>query len=225
MKRACLILAPAAMVGLVLLSGGCNDESKPTFTRVLVTPACGVAPMQVEGYAILTGGNESGDPTGGNNNLEVAWNFGDGHTASTSLAYNNYAEPGRYTVTVTGSDPDGNSTSAQYTVRVLPDSLAIAATCNFAGGAATTADTVVFDVTAESCDIDPDVPGDYVKMIYRWEMNDAGQHVYETKSPAFRYTAPGDYEAYLTVTYPAWAVTRRDTVRLTITDPPAPPGR
>ncbi len=85
MKRACMLLFPALMILAVVV--GCVDESKPTFTRVRVTPQCGVVPMDVEGYAILSGGNETGDPLGGNNNLEVKWAFGDGGTGNTSISY------------------------------------------------------------------------------------------------------------------------------------------
>lgn len=225
MKRACLFLLPAALLALCLPLGGCNDESKPAFTRILVTPACGVAPLQVEAYAIVSGGNEGGDPTGGNNNLDVTWDFGDGHAGTTSLAYNQFSLPGSYEVVATASDPDGNTASARYFVTVLADSLMVSALSDFPLGTVTTNDTIRFDVQAESCDIDPDSPSDYVKMIFRWEMNDAGMNIYEKKAPAFRYAAAGEYDVYLTVTYPAWAVTRRDTLHFTVTEPPVLPAR
>ena len=114
MKRACMLLVPA----LLLFAGatGCqeDDESLPTFTRLRVTPDCGVAPLNVEGYAVLSGGDESGDPLGGNNNLEIKWSFGDGGTGSSTLAYHTYRIPKEYLVTVKGTDPQGNTTTASF---------------------------------------------------------------------------------------------------------------
>ena len=65
MKRAFLLLLPAILL-VFLAVAGCKDESLPSFTRILVYPDCGVVPLQVEGRAMASGGNESGDPTGGN---------------------------------------------------------------------------------------------------------------------------------------------------------------
>ena len=75
MKRALILLTPAVL--LLALVTGCNDDdvSLPTFTRLRVTEDCGVVPMAVEGYAVLSGGNESGDPMGGNNNRRVLGQF------------------------------------------------------------------------------------------------------------------------------------------------------
>ncbi len=218
MKCRCLLLLIVFLLMFVLLSG-CKDDPKPQFTRIQVTPACGVAPMQVEGYAIVTGGNESGSATGGNNNLDISWDFGDGNSSNTSLAYNQYNQPGDYTVTASAKDPDGAVAVTSFPVRVLADSLVINAFSN-AGEATTTADTIQFDLRAESCDINPDNVGDYVKMIYRWRMGDAGHHVYTSRNPVFRYSQPGEYTVRLAVTYPAWAVTRYDVLNVTVGEAP-----
>ena len=91
MKRAFLLLVMALL--LLAVATGCNDdESKPAFTRLRVSPDCGVIPLDVEGYAVLSGGDESGDPMGGNNSLEIDWDFGDGGTGSTTIAYHRYTE-------------------------------------------------------------------------------------------------------------------------------------
>jgi hypothetical protein len=213
------MLPVAAMLTLAAVAG-CNDESKPTFTRLRVTPACGVAPLDVEGYAILSGGNETGDPLGGNNNLDVKWAFGDGGTGNTSLAYHRYFTPGDYNVVVVGTDPDGNTTTANIGVTVLPDSLVIEAGSNFPDGAVTTADTVRFDMIASSCDIDfPAVLGDSVKLEFHWAMDDPDTTVYEVVAPEFRFRNPGVYDVSVSVFYPAWAVVRQQTLTFTVTDP------
>lgn len=218
MKRACMLLVPALIILAVV--AGCDDESKPTFTRVSVTPQCGVVPMDVEGYAILSGGNETGDPLGGNNNLEVQWNFGDGGTGGTSIAYHKYLVADDYTVTVMGKDPDGNTTTATFEVTVLPDSLVMEAGSNFPDGACTTADTVRFNMLAESCDIDyPTVLGDSVKLQFTWTMGDRDDTVYNVVAPEFQFTTAGVYDVEVAVFYPAWAVERRQTLTFNVTDP------
>ena len=216
MKRACLLLLPAALL-LVLAASGCNEESVPNFTRVRVKPDCGVAPMTVEGYATVTGGNESGDPMGGNNNLEIAWAWGDGGTGSTSIAYHTYLVAGKYNVDVLARDPDGQTAKATFPVFVLQDSLEVRAGYEASDTGFTVADTVRFNLDIRSCQINyPEVPGDSVKVQYRWEMGDIDNTVYTAPTPAFRYTEAGDYEVKVSIFYPGWAVQREDTLFLTV---------
>lgn len=221
MKRVSIPLAISlAAILLAVLATGCKQDTKPRITRIYVTPACGVAPVEVMAAAYASGGDESGDPLGGNNNLEMAWQFGDGATGSTSVAYHTYTAAGTYNVVATVTDPAGETASAAVPMLVLADSLVVNVTTNFPGGAATTADTVRFDLTALSCDLDfPTVPGDSVKVALRWEMNDPGNHVFNGTSPDFRFTEAGSYTVDLTATYPAWAVTRRFQIPLTISAP------
>lgn len=215
MKRAFLLLLPAVL--LVFLGiAGCNDSSLPTFTRVRVYPSCGVVPLQVEGLAIASGGDESGSPTGGNNNLEISWNFGDGTTSQTSIAYHTFNEPGEYTVVVSATDPEGNVAASSYPVTVLADSLNIVAFSNFTDGMAAVTDTILFSLLAEACDIDPLVEGDYVKMEYLWTMED---QTFTGRNPMYQFSTPGEYQVFLAVTYPTLAVTRHDTLDFTVTGP------
>lgn len=218
MKRACMLLVMALL--LLAVATGCNDTSKPAFTRLRVTPPCGVIPMDIEGYAVLSGGDETGDPMGGNNSLAIDWNFGDGGTGSTTIAYHRYTTPGEYRVTVTGRDPEGNTTSTFIDVTAFADSLVMQAGSNFPDGNVTTADTVRFDIALSSCDIDyPAVLGDSVKMEFTWEMGDPDATVYSVVAPAFQYTTPGQYEVKVSVFYPFWAVVRDTTLEFTVTDP------
>jgi len=219
-----MLLVPALL--LLALAAGCEDDDKslPLFTRLRVSPTCGVAPMEVEGYAILSGGNESGDPMGANNNLEISWSFGDGGTGTSTIAYHTYAQPATYTdtvytVTVTGRDPDGNTTTASVSVAVFPDSLLIEAGSDFPEGNVTTDQIIHFEIIkARSCDIDfPTVLGDSVKMVFNWEMNDSTS--FKTVAPEFQYDTPGQYEVNVSVFYPAWAVLRQQTLTFNVTDP------
>ncbi len=222
MKRACMLLFPALMILAVVV--GCNDdESKPIFTRVRVTPQCGVVPMDVEGYAILSGGNETGDPMGANNNLEIKWTFEEGETGNTSIAYHTFYKKGIYPIRVVGTDPDGNTTSAFFEVTVLPDSLVMTAGSDFPDGNVTTADTVRFNIDLNSCDIDyPAVLGDSVKVQFLWEMGDLDDTVYTVPAPEFRFRTAGVYDVEVSVFYPAWAVHRKQTLTFNVTDPPPP---
>ncbi len=218
MKRALLLLVPALL--LLALADCSQDESKPTFTRLRVTPSCGVAPMAVEGYAILSGGNETGDPLGANNNLEIKWDFGDGGTGNTTIAYHTYKTHGIWPIIVTGTDPDGNTAVARDTVFVFPDSLVMQAGSDFPDGNVTTADTVRFDIMASSCGIDyPTVLGDSVKLEFHWVMGDADTTQYTVTAPEFRFDTPGQYEVKVSVFYPAWAVLRQQTLNFNVTDP------
>ena len=224
MKRACILMVPALLL-LAVVTGCQEEESKPVFTRMRVTPNCGVVPLSVEGYAILSGGNESGDPLGANNNLEIKWDWGDGGTGSSSIAYHTYNEAKSYTVIVTGTDPDGNTTSAKYPVTALSDSLRIEVVSIPPADSegithVTTADTVRFDMSAYSCDIDfPAVLGDSVKLEFLWEMGDADTTAYTVVEPEFRYATIGLKEVYVSVFYPAWAVVRKAALTIDVTDP------
>lgn len=231
MKRVPILLAICLGAAVLAVGpGGCNDTSKPRITRINVSPACGVAPVEVSATAYASGGDETGDPLGGNNNLDMSWNFGDGGTGATSVAYHTYRVPGEYNVIVTATDPKGETTSASVPVTVLPDSLVISVSTNFPDNNPTTADVVRFDATAYTCGVDyPTVPGDAVKLAFRWEMNDPAHRVFTAAQPGFqrtpegdngfRFTTPGEYDVRVRITYPAWAVTRHTSVHLTVTAP------
>jgi len=221
MKRACLLLLPAMLL-IVLAAPGCNDdESKPVFTRVMVAPMCGVIPLQIETFAAVSGGNESGDPMGGTNNLEIAWKFGDGGTGTTAINYHRYETAGEYNVIVTARDPDGNTTTASVPVTVLADSMTITAGSSFPDGDPGTGERIQFSSTSEACDIDyPAVLGDSVKMVFRWEVADVDStHVFRGAEPSYTFETAGDFDVDLTITYPALAITRQDRLHFTVTTP------
>ncbi|MBK8165960.1 MAG: PKD domain-containing protein [bacterium] len=224
-----------AALSLALLAAGCKEDSKPRITRMNVTPVCGVAPVSVVATAYASGGDESGSPLGGNNNLEMSWQFGDGGTGSTTVAYHTYTEPDEYDVIVTATDPAGETASATMPIVVLPDSLVVAVTTNFGDPVAgpievDTDDVVRFDASVYTCGVDyPTVPGDAVKLAFRWRMNDTagrvfteaqpGRQVTPEGDPGVRFTEPGEYDVEMTVTYPAWAVTRHRTIHLSVSTP------
>jgi PKD repeat protein len=224
MKRTILLLAAAAVA--LAVAGCSDDESKPTITRIFATPSCGVAPLDVEVYGVASGGNETGAATGGNNNLEFTWDFGDG-TSSTSISYHTYALPDTYrysvypvsyTVRLRVEDQDGNSATASLPVEIFADSLMVEAVADPAVAVAV-GDTVRFDYRASSCGVDPDSETDRSSyLVQRWNMGDGT--VYTGASPRHTYAQPGTYEVVATVTYTGWAVTRMDTIAVEVTAAP-----
>ncbi len=217
MRRAFLLLLPAVL--LVLLAfAGCDDESKPKFSRIEATPSCGVAPLPVEFRAVSTGGNETGDPTGGNNNLEITWNFGDGGTSNTSVTYHTFQDAGVYNVVATAEDPDGERASIAYEIVVKADSMTVEASSNFPDGAVTVNDTISFDLMADACDINPDMDDDYRNLVFDWHMNDGSGNVFQSRQPRYNFTAAGSYDVTVNVSFTGLAITRRDTLHFEVTD-------
>ena len=219
MKR----LAAIALVCLMaagLFVSGCKDDSKPVLTRVTVSPQCGVVPLEVECYAMTSGGVESGDATGGNAALDINWNFGDGASSQTSISYHTYATPGEYTITVTATDPDGNQVPpVQRTITALADSLILTVDSNFPGGQFTTEDTLKVSFTAENCGVDPNNLGDYVNLSYEWQLTGPIEHTFYGLAPNIVLVTPGDYTLRLVVNYPTWAVFRDQVLQFTVTAP------
>ena len=216
MKRViCLVVA-----SLLLATVGCKDENYPTITRINVSENCGVVPMNLEVYGAASGGNESGGATGGVNNLEYVWDFGDG-TGSTSISYHTYNTPSDsfYTVTLTVTDPDGKSDTSFAQVTVFSDSLSVAAETVPATGI-TANMPVMLDYLAESCAVDPLNDDDYVKLNQTWTVTDAaapgGEAVYYGRNPTHTFSAAGTYDVNLHVYYAAWEVHRHVDLQVVV---------
>lgn len=217
MKR--LILLTLASLAILFVCVGCSeDESEPVITRIVVTPECGVADLRVDVFGAASGGDESGPATGGANNLEYSWDFGDGTSASTSIAYHVYDTPGEYTVRLSVKDPDGKSATAERFVTVIGDSMTIEG--EFSPAAPSVGEQVSFDFRAMSCAIDPDTPGDYRNLVQSWYVvNPAGTDTFATylgKDPTHTFLAPGTWTVHLQVSFPAWAVVRKDVLTIDV---------
>ena len=62
------------------------------------------------------------DATDSDGRYQVHWDFGDGNTSDDVLAYNEYAQPGIYTVTLTVTNADGDYAVSTYTVDTTEES-------------------------------------------------------------------------------------------------------
>ncbi|MBU8869460.1 MAG: PKD domain-containing protein [Gemmatimonadales bacterium] len=226
MKYAVKIGLPICLL-FVLISAGCNDETEPLFTRLIIAPQCGVVPLEIEGYATVSGGNETGDPTGSTNNLEMTWDFDDGSTGSTSIAYHVFDEPGIFNVTVTATDPDGKTTEISMPVTVRADTLSVWATSNFHGeminegedGLVPTGEDIFFNVFAESCEIDRDNDEHYRNLNFVWHMNDADEQEFYSRDPIFAFDVAGEYEVTVDIFMPKLAVVRHSSLQIIVSDP------
>lgn len=82
-----------------------------------LTPESGEAPLLVHIS------DDSSDPDGGA--LTREWTFGDGGSATGDQEFDRtYREPGRYTITLTVTDPEGHSDTASRALVVKPDTTA-----------------------------------------------------------------------------------------------------
>lgn len=226
MKRSICILT-ALLVAVFFI--GCKEETLPKITRIFVSESCGVVPMRVEVYGAASGGNETGDPTGGVNNLEYTWDFGD-RTGSTSISYHEYTGPapseGFYVITLTVTDPDGKSAAASDTVWAFNDSLTVAASMDPSAGI-TTATPVTFDFLAATCAVDPDSDDDYVKLTPVWHIQDPAFRdtinaeldstaIYYGRAPTHTFSEAGTFDAHLKVYYAEWDVFRNVHMQVTV---------
>ena len=96
--------------GAAELRGALRDGIPPQVS--LQVPPRAVAGQPV---AMAATGSDAGE-------LTYAWSFGDGGSATGSVASHAYVDPGTYTVTVTATDAAGNSAVGKASIEVVPAS-------------------------------------------------------------------------------------------------------
>jgi large repetitive protein len=166
-------------------------------------PRSGNAPLSVLFTAAGT------DPD--DDELTYAWDYGDGGTGSGWRTTHTYTRGGTFTARVTVTDEGGMTASATVAITVgnppgnQPPTVLAAADPN--GG------TAPLTVRFTSSGRDPEGQG----LLYVWEFGDGGMA--GGRSATHTYTAPGTYDATVTVTDPHGA-TGTATVRVVVTAAP-----
>lgn len=200
-------------VPVVVITPGGASTDDITYEYTNAAPTCEATATPSSGVAILTVAF-NGTAADADDGLPdtVLWDFGDGATSDVAAPTHSYTTPGVYTATFTVTDRFGAtaSTSIEITVSARADNLApvATATANVASGAAPL--DVNFNGAAS---YDPD--GTIVQ--YVWNFGDGGTAY--TPLATHRYTAPGVYNATLTVMDNNGRTTTSSFITITV-DPP-----
>lgn len=181
---------------------GATAETQAELTVANGLPQA-VMSVSTDALSVSVDGSGSTDPEG--QELEYAWDFGDGISATGVTATHEYAKAGDYQLSLTVTDPQGASaeTSRQVSVAV-PNQAPVAAFETTVDGL-----TASFDA-AGSADVDGQIAS------YAWDFGDGttGTGV----NPQHEYAATGSYEVSLTVTDGAGA-TGQVTATVSVQDP------
>ncbi|HEY4136926.1 MAG TPA: PKD domain-containing protein, partial [Casimicrobiaceae bacterium] len=102
---------PPQSVTLFVLAGGGTTSNQSPVATVSATPVSGAAPLQVAF-------NGSGSHDADGSIVSYAWNFGDGGTASGATATHTYTTAKTYVATLTVTDNQGATGSANVTITV-----------------------------------------------------------------------------------------------------------
>jgi PKD repeat protein len=152
----------------------------PRVTITQVFPVIGCGTLNTSLRAQATGGDEP---------YTYAWSFGDGTTGTGDAVTHLYNAPGNYTVRVTATDADGDTSEAQTTVFVFaPESLNISLSVNPTLGVAPLSVNYTLGTTCGRTPFQID-----------WSFGDG---VAATGAMSLRHTfdAPGDYVTTVRVT-------------------------
>ena len=153
-----------------------------------VSPRTGPAPLYVHFEA------RASDPDG--DALTYLWDFGQGDGPSdqstSSHAHVTYAEPGRYTATLTVSDGKGGTYEDEFEIAVTGEAPRVSIEATPTSGPAPL--PVAFDISAMDDQGGP--------LSYTWDFGDGTTYTGPKPPLNHVYTASGSYTATLTVTDP-----------------------
>ncbi|MCY4726180.1 PKD domain-containing protein [Nocardioides sp. STR2] len=177
----------ATMRGTVVVEEPGADNQPPT-ANPLVDPRVGAAPLYVHFEA------RASDPDG--DTLTYLWDFGQGDgpsdVSTSSHAHVTYAEPGRYTATLTVSDGKGGTYEDEFEIAVTGEAPRVSIEATPTSGSAPL--PVAFDISAIDDQGGP--------LTYAWDFGDGTTYTGPKPPLNHVYTASGSYTATLTVTDP-----------------------
>ena len=177
----------ATMRGTVVVEEPEADNQPPT-AQPFVSPRTGPAPLYVHFEA------RASDPDG--DVLTYLWDFGQGDGPSdqstSSHAHVTYAEPGRYTATLTVSDGKGGTYEDEFEIAVTGEAPRVSIEATPTSGPAPL--PVAFDISAMDDQGGP--------LSYTWDFGDGTTYTGPKPPLNHVYTASGSYTATLTVTDP-----------------------
>ena len=177
----------ATMRGTVVVEEPEADNQPPT-AQPFVSPRTGPAPLYVHFEA------RASDPDG--DALTYLWDFGQGDGPSdqstSSHAHVTYAEPGRYTATLTVSDGKGGTYEDEFEIAVTGEAPRVSIEATPTSGPAPL--PVAFDISAMDDQGGP--------LSYTWDFGDGTTYTGPKPPLNHVYTASGSYTATLTVTDP-----------------------
>jgi PKD repeat protein len=163
-------------------------DNQPPTAQPFVSPRTGPAPLYVHFEA------RASDPDG--DVLTYLWDFGQGDGPSdqstSSHAHVTYAEPGRYTATLTVSDGKGGTYEDEFEIAVTGEAPRVSIEATPTSGPAPL--PVAFDISAMDDQGGP--------LSYTWDFGDGTTYTGPKPPLNHVYTASGSYTATLTVTDP-----------------------
>ncbi len=194
-------LAGASLFHAFAVFGPAGDlafVSNPVSTLLIelfsALPSCELEPAKVVPYgALLEFVPKSTEDLDGVI-VSYFWEFGDGQTADTPIAFHAYETPGLFEVRLTVTDDDGNSSTCITKQDVLEQRQPPSCAFEITGPTLGSPFKFVFDGSLS-------MDGDAKITNYEWDFGDGNTFALGLGIPVFHeYSGPGDYLVTLTVT-------------------------
>lgn len=184
--------APAGLYGALTATADAASANATTWSVILRTTEPNQAPTAsftsvCDSTVCTFASNGSGDADG--SVISYAWDFGDGHTATGSVAGHDFLTSGTRDVTLTVTDDEGGQGSVVVSTSVTRTNAA--PTASFTG-----------NCTFLDCTFDATTSGDTDGSIasYAWDFGDGRTDTTAGSAPTHSYTAAGPYTVTVTVT-------------------------
>lgn len=184
---------------------GSGFKAEPDYIVVTAPPASSFTATPQTGQTPLSVSFTDTSSPGSSPITEWLWDFGDGTTSTDQHPTRVYSNPGRYTVTLTVTTEDGESTSTRNELIRAVQAPRADFTADVTGGVAPLA--VQFRDASD--------PGSEPITARVWDFGDGNTSTVE--DPLHTYAQPGNFTVSLTVTTAAGLNTARKTEFVTVT--------